>query len=88
MTALKEIVITYLAIWGFVLIVPFFMMFIAIVAILTQFVLSALGFGEGVVSGGMLAATFISIWVLSNIYSAVRFRKMERNSARNDKNSN
>jgi hypothetical protein len=35
----------------------------------------------------MLAATFISIWVLSNIYSAVRFRKMERNAERNDKNS-
>ena len=84
MKALKEIVITYLAIWGFVLIAPFFMMFIAIFASLTQFFLSALGFGEEVVTGGMLVATFISIWVLSNIYSAVWFRKMERDAAQNN----
>ncbi|MCR9146382.1 MAG: hypothetical protein NXH74_04200 [Rhodobacteraceae bacterium] len=87
MKALKEIIITYLAIWGFVLIVPFFMMFIAIVAILTQFFLRSLGFDEEVVSGGMLAATFISIWALSNIYSSVRFKRMEHNAERNNENS-
>lgn len=57
--SLKEIVITYLAVWGFVLIVPFFLMFIAIIASLAQFFLSSLGFSDEFVSGEMLVATFI-----------------------------
>lgn len=83
MTALKEVLITYLAVWGFVLFVPFFMAFIAIAASLMQFALRALGFGDGLVSGGMLAATFLSVWTLSNIYSAVRFKRIERDAERN-----
>lgn len=75
MKALKEIVITYLAIFGFFLIVPFFMIFVAIAAYLTQGLLTAFGFSDSVVSGGMLAMAFLSILIFYNIYSTVRFKK-------------
>ena len=78
MKAIKEIIITYLAIWGFILIVPFFLIVLAWAAALAQLVLTFLGFGENIIIGGMLVASILSMWLLGNLYSAVRFKQMER----------
>jgi hypothetical protein len=79
MKFIKEIFITYFALWGFfVLLAPLFMIVIGLGAYLTRFIVSYLGFSDAVADGGMLVASFILIWLLSKLYGVLKMLRMER----------
>jgi len=86
MKAVKEIIVSYLAIYGFVLIAPFFLVLVSVPALVVGALLDKVGVSDGTSMIGSFLAVFISIYVFSQIYSAVRFRKMERDTQRQDKN--
>lgn len=78
MKALMGIFVTYLAISGLLLIVPFFLLFVSLPAFFVDSLLSKLGFGENVSMFAALATVFIFITLFGKIYAAVRFKQMER----------
>ena len=84
MKFIKEIFITYFALWGFfVLLAPLFMIVIGIGAYLARFIISYLGFSDAVADGGMLVALFFLIWLLGKLYGVMRIWRLERQISKN-----
>jgi hypothetical protein len=84
MKAIKGVIITYLAIYGFLLIAPFFLALVSLPALVVMNVLGRLGVSEDIANGAAFMAMLVSVYVFFQIYSAVKFRKMERDLERHD----
>lgn len=75
---IKGIIVTYLAIYGIVFIAPFFLLIVSIPAVLVGGFLSMVGLSEDIAMIGSMITVFVSVYIFFQIYSAVRFKRMER----------
>ncbi len=85
MRQIKEAFITYLAIWGFILIAPFFLVLVSIPALAVWAILGRMGVSEDISTAAAFITVFVSIFVFSQVYAVVRFRKMERGAEQQDR---
>jgi hypothetical protein len=77
MKSIKAVIVTYLAIYGFLMIAPFFLALVSIPALIVLSILRRFNVSEDVSNGASFIMVFISIYVFFQIYSAVKFRRME-----------
>lgn len=85
MERLKGALISYLAIQGFLLLAPLFLVMASLPAVFVGGILAKLGFEQETTQFFMFGTVLVSIYVFFQIYSAVRMKQIDMKLAKHDR---